>query len=75
MAKLPEHENCPKLHDVMRRGVGYYQSPVTALYQRDPTTRKFKMIGRECRLCGAVKMDDWTAWVKLTNPGSGRGVT
>ena len=66
MAKLPEHEDCAQKTTRPYRRIGYRQSGVAAIYERDPDTRQFKMIGRQCRLCGAVKLDAWTAWALIS---------
>ncbi len=67
MAKLPEHESCPRKGDYrIYRKVGRHQSTAVAIYERDPKSRQWKMIGRLCRACGAVKLDDWNAWALVT---------
>lgn len=65
--KLEKHPNCP---DEYR---GHYtfrgprrrrlQADTAAIYERDTESRTYKRIGQRCRLCRAVKMDGWTAWI------------
>lgn len=67
MAKLPEHESCPRKGDYRHYGkIRRNQSTAVAIYQRDPDSRQWKMIGRLCRQCGAVRLDDWNAWANVT---------
>lgn len=61
--KIPAHTNCPQEFNT---GLTYRSATAVTLHQRDPTTRQMKKVGVRCRRCGAVKMDNWPAWVKAT---------
>lgn len=70
--KLESHPNCPSSRSYFGRKtalgqpVGRRAADTEALYIRNPVSRQMKRVGMSCRLCGAIKMNGWTAWVKAT---------